>query len=74
MESIEALTGMFHSHSHCRNQHERKMNERAAQVRAKLPAGYVMSPEEERAIHHMELGTICKCGHKETRVRHLKHT
>ena len=65
---------MFHRTSHCRNQHERKMNERAAQVRAKLPAGYVMSPEEERAIHHMELGTICKCGHKEKKVRHLKHT
>ena len=60
---------MFHTPSHCRNQHERKMNERAAQVRAKLPAGYVMSPEEERAIHHMELGTICKCGHKEKKVR-----
>ena len=51
-----------------------KMNKSAIQLKAKLPAGYVMTPEEERSMHHMELGTMCKCGHKETRVRHLKHT
>ena len=38
-------------------------------MRAKLPAGYVMTPEQERAMHHMEMGTICKCGHKEKKVR-----
>ena len=45
------------------------MQERSNRGRAKLPSGYVMTPEQERSMHHMEQGTICKCGHKETKVR-----
>ena len=37
-------------------------------MKAKLPSGYVMTPEQERSMLHMEAGTICKCGHKETKV------
>ena len=44
------------------------MQERFNRVKAKLPSGFVMTPEQERSMHHMEAGTICKCGHKETRV------
>ena len=44
------------------------MQERSNRVKAKLPSGYVMTPEQERSMLHMEAGTICKCGHKETKV------
>ena len=57
-----------------RNQHASNMQERSNRVRAKLPSGYVMTPEQERSMHHMELGTICKCGHKETKVKSVHLT
>ena len=51
-----------------RNQHAVRMLERANKVKAKLPPGYHMTPEQERSMYHMEAGTICKCGRKETKL------
>ena len=48
------------------------MLERSNKVKAKLPPGYQMTPEQERSMYHMEAGTICKCGHKETKLHRGK--
>ena len=42
--------------------------EKSDRVRTKLLSGYVTTPEQKKSMHHRELGTMCKCGHKETKV------